>query len=144
MQIRSALATDQAVIQRIVRAAHINPMGLQWNRFIVAEEDGQVVGTGQIKTHGDGSRELASVAVIPEYQRRGIASAIIHQLLARETGELYLFCRPPLEMFYELFGFRRIGRDQMPPHFRRMYGAAATFWKLARRPVQVIVMKRQE
>ncbi len=142
MHIRPALATDQATIQRIVRAAHINPMGLHWQHFIVAEEDGQVIGTGQIKTHGDGSRELASIAVIPQYQHRGIASAIIRELIARETGELYLFCRPPLESFYQPFGFRRIERDEMPSYFRRMYGVASAFWKLARSPVQVIVMKR--
>jgi N-acetylglutamate synthase-like GNAT family acetyltransferase len=130
------------VIQRIVRAAHINPMGLHWRHFVVAEKDSQVIGTGQIKTHGDGSRELASVAVIPEYQHRGIASAIIRELLARETGTLYLFCRLPLESFYQPFGFRRIGLDEMPPYFRRMYGLGTIFWKLAQSPVQVIVMKR--
>jgi N-acetylglutamate synthase-like GNAT family acetyltransferase len=144
MHIRPALATDQATIQRIVRAAHINPMGLDWRRFFVAEKDGQVIGTGQIKTHGDGSRELASVAVIPQYRQRGIASAIIRELLARESGKVYLFCRPPLESFYQPFGFRRIGRAEMPPYFRRMYGVASAFWTLARSPVQVIVMKRQE
>ncbi len=117
-------------------------MGLDWRRFLVAEKDGQVIGTGQIKAHGDGSRELASVAVIPPYRRHGIASAIVRELLARNTGTLYLFCRLPLETFYEPFGFRRIGRDEMPPYFRRMDGIATLFWKLARRQVQVIVMKR--
>ncbi len=142
MQLRPASATDQPAIERIIRAAHINPMGLDWQRFVVAEQDGEVIGTGQIKTHGDGSRELASIAVAPPYQRRRIASAIIGELLARETGPVYLFCRSPLESFYERFGFRRIDHNEMSPYFRRMYGVATAFWKIAHRPVQVIVMKR--
>ncbi len=144
MNIRPAIAQDQDTIKRIVHAANINPLNLDWRHFIVAEEDGQIVGIGQIKTHGDGSRELASIATIPERQGQGIASQIIRTLLARETGELYLMCRSPLESFYSRFGFRRIGPDEMPPYFRRIMRVARLFTTLMReRSVQGIIMKKE-
>ncbi len=144
MHLRPALATDQTTIERIIRAAHINPMDLRWERFVVSEEDGQVIGTGQVKTHGDGSREIASIAVIPDFQHRGVASAIIRELLARERGTVYLFCRASLESFYERFGFHRIGPDEMSPYFRRMHKLANALGVFVRDQVPVIVMKRSE
>jgi N-acetylglutamate synthase-like GNAT family acetyltransferase len=118
--IRPAVARDDQIIKRIVRSARINPMDLNWRRFLVAEDDGQIIGVGQIRQHRDGSRELASIAVIPERERQGIASQIIRALIASEQGTLYLICRKPLETFYTRFGFRRASGDQLPPFFRRM------------------------
>ncbi|HET7467054.1 MAG TPA: GNAT family N-acetyltransferase, partial [Candidatus Dormibacteraeota bacterium] len=88
MRLRAAADRDQATIRRIVRAAGINPTSLQWQRFIVAEERGEIVGVGQVKPHRDGTRELASIAVVPERQGRGLGSEIINALIAREHGEV--------------------------------------------------------
>lgn len=120
MVIRAAAKADEAAIKRIVRAARINPTNLDWRRFLVAEVDGRIVGTGQVKPHRDGSRELASIAVVPAYQRQGVGGQIIRALIARENGPLYLTCRAPLGAYYPRFGFRAIGRDEMPPYFRRL------------------------
>jgi N-acetylglutamate synthase-like GNAT family acetyltransferase len=97
--IRPATEADQAEITRIVRSSNINPFGLHWPRFLIAEDQGRIVGVGQVKQHGDGSRELASIAVIPEYRHKGIATAIVNALLARESGVLYLTCRRQMEPF---------------------------------------------
>lgn len=118
--VRSATAADQAAINRIVRSAGINPFGLHWRRFVVAEANGVVVGTGQIRTHGDGSRELASIAVTPAHRGQGVARSVIEALLARRRDVLFLICRGELEPMYARFGFRRIGRAEAPPHFARM------------------------
>ena len=125
----------------MIRDAGINPMSLDWHRFLIAEDDGVTVGIGQIKVHGDDSRELASLAVIPSRQGQGIASALIHALLANVTGTLYLTCRKQLETYYARFGFRRIERDEMTPYFRRIMRLAGILMALApgRGP---IVMKR--
>ena len=67
-----------------------------------------MVGMGQVKSHGDGSRELASIAVLPKRQGQHIGTAVINALLAREAGVvLHLSCRRELEGYYERFGFRR-------------------------------------
>ena len=114
------MAADQPTITRMVHEAGINPMSLDWHRFLIAEEDGVTVGIGQIKVHGDSSRELASLAVIPSRQGQGIGSALIHALLANVTGEIYLTCRKPLETYYARFGFRLIQSEEMTPYFRRL------------------------
>ncbi len=82
---RWADAEDEAAIKALVRSANINPLGIHWQRFLVAEDAsrtaGSIVGIGQIKVHGDGSRELASIATVPDRQGEGIATAIIEALL---------------------------------------------------------------
>src|SRR4026207_2117218 len=120
--IRPAVAADQKRIGAIIREAQINPMDLKWQHFIVAVNDDtqKIVGTAQIKTHGDGSRELASIATVPNYQHQGIATRPIQHWLANSTGPLYLGCRSQLEPFYERFGFRRLMDKEMPPYFRRL------------------------
>ena len=104
--LRPAVAADQKVIRQIVRQSRINPLGIHWGNFLVAEIAGQIAGIGQIKIHGDESRELASIAVRPEFRRQGIASAIIESLLEGEQGILYLTCLRPMEGFYQPFGIR--------------------------------------
>jgi N-acetylglutamate synthase-like GNAT family acetyltransferase len=118
--IRPAREMDQAEITRIVRSSNINPFGLRWTRFLVAEDQGRIVGIGQVKQHADGSRELASIAVIPEYRHKGVATAVVNALLARESGVLYLTCRRQMEPFYNRFGFVTVVRDEMSPYFRRI------------------------
>lgn len=140
IQIRPATQADQKTIARIIRDAGINPMSLDWHRFVIAEDAGAVVGIGQVKQHGDGSRELASIAVIPERQREGIASDIIRALLANEHGDSYLLCRDELESFYARFGFRKIGQREMSPYFRKIIRVISIFARVAGR--RGIVMKR--
>jgi N-acetylglutamate synthase-like GNAT family acetyltransferase len=118
--IRRATQADQAAITALVRGAGINPFGLRWQRFLVADDGGRVIGTVQIKPHGDGSRELASLAVVPELRGRGVGSDLMQAMLANESGTLYLTCRDHLEGYYARFGFRRLERAEMPRYFRRL------------------------
>jgi amino-acid N-acetyltransferase len=144
--LRPATAADQAEITRIVRSSNINPFGLRWPRFLVAEDQGRIAGVGQVKQHGDASRELASIAVIPAYQRTGVATAVINALLAREAGALYLTCRHQLEPFYNRFGFVTVGREEMTPYFRRIAWIANPPEFLARLwgegGTRILIMKR--
>jgi N-acetylglutamate synthase-like GNAT family acetyltransferase len=116
-------------------------MNLQWPNFVVAEEDGQVIGVGQVKSHSDGSRELASIAVIPGRQREGIGTAVISELLAREAGVvLHLSCRRELEGYYKRFGFRRLEQAAYPPYFRRTTSVANLIMRFF--GIHLIVMRR--
>jgi N-acetylglutamate synthase-like GNAT family acetyltransferase len=140
VKIRPATAADQSTITRMIRAAGINPMSLDWRRFLVMEDDGKIVGIGQIKIHGDGSRELASLAVIPARQGQAIGSALVRALLAGTSGAIYLTCRRTLETYYARFEFRRIEREEMTPYFRRIMRLARVFMVLVPGP-GLIVMK---
>jgi N-acetylglutamate synthase-like GNAT family acetyltransferase len=120
LTIRPATEADQPRILRLIKEVRLPRMNLRWPNFVVAVEDGEVVGMGQVKSHGDGSRELASIAVVPARKAQGIGSAIIQALLAREPGVvLHLSCRRELEGYYERFGFARLEPASYPPYFRR-------------------------
>jgi N-acetylglutamate synthase-like GNAT family acetyltransferase len=140
LTIRTAQEADQPTIHRLIKEASLNRMSLNWPNFVVAEEDGAIVGIGQVKTHGDGSRELASLAVIPDRQSSGIGSALIKTLLVREPGVVYLTCRRQLQGYYERFGFRRLETSEFPPYFKRLIPVINVVGRLFR--VQILVMRR--
>lgn len=138
--IRPAEERDKQAIKALVRSANINPMGIHWQRFLVAEdaapEGRRIVGIGQVKLHGDGSRELASIATVPDRQGEGVATAIIEALLAAQAGvgaPLYLTCRSHMEPFYHRFGFHRVERlDDMPAYFRRLMRIGRVLFAIGR------------
>ena len=141
MTIRPATQADQPTIRRLIREANLNPMSLQWPNFLVAEEDGAIIGLGQVKQHRDGSRELASLAVLPGRQGEGFGSAIVTSLLARERGRvLYLTCRSQLEGYYQRFEFHRLERADYPPYFRRFIPVFNSIGRLFR--TKILVMRR--
>lgn len=119
--LRPATEADFPAIRRLVHDVQINPMGLDWHRFVLAVSPfGEMLGCGQLKQHGDDSVELASIAVKPPYRRQGVAGAIIEQLIQDASRPIYLTCRSSLGSFYEKWGFRAVGRDEMTPYFRRL------------------------
>jgi N-acetylglutamate synthase-like GNAT family acetyltransferase len=122
LRIRPAAKDDARPIRTLVRSVRINPIGLDWRRFLLAvSPDGNMLGCGQIKFHADGSLELASIAVHPESRHTGVARRIITALLEREPARpIYLMCRSELESFYAQFGFAVIDLDELPAYFRRI------------------------
>ena len=124
--LRAATAADQDAIRRMIRAAGLNPLALDWPRFVVAESigeasQGEVVGIGQVKILGDGAPEMASLAVLPGRQGEGVGGAIVWTLLSRTPGPIYLRCASRDEGYYERFGFTTLAPEQMPRSLRRIY-----------------------
>jgi len=142
--LRRARELEFRVIKDLIHLTGINPMGLDWKRFIVAVNDqDQVLGIGQIKPHGEVVLELASIAVYPEYRGQGIAGAIIEHLLRDSPRPLYLTCISSLGPLYEKFGFREISRDEMPRYFQRISKLANVLFAFANRDDHLLVMKLQ-
>lgn len=141
--LRPAVAADQAAIKALIRAVGINPLGLDWRRFLVnVDDNGRLLACGQIKPHGDGTREMASIAVVPEWRHRGLARAIIRELQEQAGPPLWLTCMDSLVSFYQPFGFVRLADPAaMSPHFRRMHHLARLFFKLSRESGELAVMK---
>jgi len=131
--LRPARETESRAIKDLINSVGINPMGLDWKRFVVAvNEQDQVIGTGQLKPHGGDILELASIAVIPEYRGQGIARAIIEYLLKDSARPLYLTCRSNLEPLYKKFGFHAITYNEMPRYYQRISTLAGWLEAVAR------------
>jgi N-acetylglutamate synthase-like GNAT family acetyltransferase len=142
--LRPATEADDRRIHQIISKAQINPMGLNWRRFILAvDQNDDLIGCGQVKPHADGSRELASIAVVPEWRSRGVARAIIEYLLEQYPGKLYLTCRSQLGPMYQKFGFEAQDQAEMTPYFKRLSRVVKFINKIAHRPVQLLVMRRE-
>lgn len=141
--LRPANAADFGAIKNLVHTARINPLGLKWPRFIIAENYlGEVIGCAQIKSHRDGSQELASLVVSPDYRGQGIARSLVARLTSNHEGDLYLTCGSSLGEFYEKFGFELIDEQQMPPFFRRVSRLASLLDILYKGDETMLVMRR--
>jgi amino-acid N-acetyltransferase len=119
--IRPAQQEDQETIVAFIRQAKLNPRNLHWQNFLIAEENGRIVGLRQVKVYPDGTREVASGFVLPEYRRQGISARLMNELLARETGPLYTMVNQKRAPYYEQFGFQPVDIRQLPSDFRKEY-----------------------
>jgi N-acetylglutamate synthase-like GNAT family acetyltransferase len=142
--LRPARETESAQIKDLIHFVGINPMDLDWRRFVVAvNERDEMIGCGQLKPHGKDILELASLAVYPEYQGQGVGRAIIEYLLNDSPRPLYLMCESSVGPLYEKFGFRGISYEDMPRYFQRISRLARLATALARREERLLVMKLQ-
>jgi N-acetylglutamate synthase-like GNAT family acetyltransferase len=119
--IRPARQDDQESIVSFISQAKLNPRNLHWQNFLVAEENGRIVGIRQVKVHAQGTREVASGFVLPEHRRQGISARLMNELLAREQGPLYPMVNEKRAPYYEQFGFRKVRINELPSDFRKEY-----------------------
>ncbi|MDO9088209.1 MAG: GNAT family N-acetyltransferase [Anaerolineaceae bacterium] len=141
--IRKATKDDAPFIRTLIWRVGINPIGLNWQSFVVAVHNhGIRIGCAQLKIHRDGSFELASVAVVPLYRHQGVADAMVREIIYGQTPPIYLTCRGSLASFYDRFGFIEMTHlDLMPAYFRRVKRVLLWFEKrgLAKERLAVMV-----
>src|SRR5436309_4432924 len=85
-------------------------------RLIVAEIDGEVVGSGVAQRSDMGDRISVKVRVLPHARRRGVGTAILRDLVDHASGFGYDKVATHLEEdaarpFAERFGFREVDRQ---------------------------------
>jgi N-acetylglutamate synthase-like GNAT family acetyltransferase len=84
-----ATQAHQPTIKALIGQARLNPLGVNWRRFVVAvDESGTIIGCGQLKPHRDGSLGLASIVVAPIWRGQGVARAVIEHLLVDNPRSL--------------------------------------------------------
>lgn len=113
--IRPATLADQPHIVSLARGERVKPTGLDWPRFVVADDEGEIVGAVQLRAHPDGSRELGSLIVAPAHRKRGIAARLIETRLADASGRVLVITGRVHAGFYARWGFRRIRPIAAPP-----------------------------
>ena len=140
--LRSARETDSKPIKELIHLVGINPTGLDWKRFVVAvNAQDQVIACGQLKPHGEAILELASLAVWPEFQGRGLGRLIIEELLKKSPRPLYLMCMSKNGGLYEKFGFRILEYKDMPRYFQRISKLAGFADAFMRSGESLLIMK---
>lgn len=77
--------------------------------LVGAYEEDRLVGLGRVISDGALYALIVDVVVLPPYQRRGIGSAIMEQLLDRcrssRVRDVKLFAAKGMSHFYQQFGF---------------------------------------
>ena len=147
INIRPAGPGDQQTIVSLIHQAKLNPRNLHWEHFLVAEANGKIVGVRQVKVHAQGTREVASGFVLPEYRNQGISALLMNELLAREHGPLYSMIDQKWLRYYEQFGFQRVVADQLPSDFHKEYWIGRIITSLIslfrRDKLRIIPLKRE-
>jgi len=129
VRLRRAHREDQGAIRRMVRREGLDPTDLHWSHFMVAELDGTLVGTGQVRPYPR-CPELGSLVVRSDLRGQGIAARLIEGLLADQPGDVYLECGSYLAGYYQRFGFEEIPWQQAPMPLKLKAGLGRTIGRL--------------
>lgn len=111
--LRPACEADQPAIRALVHSEGLDPTGLRWQHFTVAEASGEIVGVGQIRPHPH-CRELGSLVIQPAWRQQGLGAALVQAILAAERSDVYLECPVWMVAYYTRFGFATIRLRQTP------------------------------
>lgn len=113
--LRPTRPEDLPPVLKLLEDAGLPVAGVEewFDRFIVAEHDGRVVGVAGLEVHGtDGL--LRSVAVADDWRGRGLGGALTDRVLEHCTHDglsaVYLLTQTA-ETFFPRHGFVRIERD---------------------------------
>lgn len=116
--LRRVGSDDLPGVLRLLREARLPLDGVPGGLadLIVAEADGEVVGAAGMERYGT-SALLRSVAVSPRYQGRGIARALVEQLLEAARcdciHDVYLRTTTA-EEYFPRFGFAPVAIEEVP------------------------------
>jgi predicted GNAT family acetyltransferase len=111
-------ALDWGELSELYRKAPLgekSPMDLQtvfsnsrFKCFVYANEE--LIGVGRALADGLDCAYIADVAVHPEFQGKGLGTAIIEKLVSLSNGhkKIILYANPGTEGFYQTIGFHRM------------------------------------
>ena len=122
-RLRTATSADRDVALALLRGANLPSEGVE-DRFpdgyIVAESGGGVIAVAGLEPYGAFGL-LRSMAVSPEWRRRGIGKALTERLLAlgRTMGlEAVYLLTTTAQAYFTGKDFGRIDREDVPPEIR--------------------------
>lgn len=119
IQYRGATESDMGQISDLLASVRGDVGDLHHEQFLVACIGGVIFGCVRIKELANGEKELASLAVAPEWRNRGIGSALVSKVVSKERrSSVYLHCFQDRRAFYARHGFRVANLDELPPAVR--------------------------
>ena len=125
MEIKQASLEDvpgiAALVDRFARSGEILPRRIEdiyqtVREWVVAEEDGQVVGCASLVVLWADMAEVRSLVVVPEAQGQGVGRRLMAALLVQaahmELPQVIALTRKP--GFFVKLGFRTVPRESLP------------------------------
>ncbi len=83
--------------------------------FILAKDNGVVVGCARIKVLEDAVFELSSLFVKPEYRGQGMGRSLVSKIISKDHRRpIYLLTMKETIPFYEVNGFTAINPKELP------------------------------
>ncbi len=110
IQITKAIEQDFDFIKQHIQLFDLDNRDLQFQQFVVAKLDHNVVGFGRIRKH-KGCDEFCSLGILESYRHQGIARALTLVCIELSTKPIYLVCIIP--EFFEPLGFTIV--TEYPP-----------------------------
>lgn len=121
-QVRPAAPGDLPAVERLLTASSLPLDGVRdaLPTFVVAESGDEIVGVAGLEVCDDNAL-LRSVAVHPDWRSHGVGRALVTRVIADAESQgiraLYLLTTTA-ERYFPTFGFRTIGRDEVPGDVR--------------------------
>lgn len=110
IRITKAIKQDFDFIKQHIQLFDLDNRDLQFQQFVVAKLQDDIVGFGRIRKH-KGCDEFCSLGIIEAYRNQGIAEALILARIELSTQPIYLVCIIP--EFFEPLGFTIV--TEYPP-----------------------------
>lgn len=121
MEITLSTDIDKISWEELARVLELAPLGKKrdpkkleqafrnsWLR-VFAFHGTELVGTGRALSDGVWRAAIYDVAVLPEYQGKGVGSKIVQHLVqAANVDVVMLYAAPGKQAYYERFGFRNM------------------------------------
>lgn len=125
MRIRKAIIRDakdiHSIINRFAKRDKMLPRSLNEiyeniRDFFVCTERGGIIGVSALHVLWDNLAEIRSIAVLKEYQGKGIGRRLIRQCIkeAKKLGVMRVFALTYNPEFFKDLGFKEIDKNSLP------------------------------
>ncbi|HYI11471.1 MAG TPA: GNAT family N-acetyltransferase [Thermoanaerobaculia bacterium] len=142
-RLRLAVAADEGWINAAYADVHFQLSDLSRELMVVAEVDGERAGIGRLVPLSDQACELGGILVFDQFRGRGIALAIVAELLRHAAGRT-VYCVPftDLEPIYARAGF--VLCEEEPGRLPKLQEKLDWCRREIDRPVSLMVLSRIE
>ncbi|MBP7000607.1 GNAT family N-acetyltransferase [Amaricoccus sp.] len=145
--VRPAVAGDMPAIRGLMAGERVNPTGIDWRNFLIAEAADGVVGIVQLRPAGPGAVEIGSLVVRAGLRGGGLGRRLVDAAVAATGGRrAFVVTAAARAPFFAAWGFRPVPARSAPWSVRRnwLLGQAGSLVALAHgtRPRRLAVLER--
>ena len=107
---------QEYAIKGILLPRSLNSIYENIRDFFVYEENGKIVGIGSLHVYWEDLAEIKSLAVLEEYQHKGIGKQIVQKCIedAKNLGLKKVFALTYVPEFFKKLGFKEADKSEFP------------------------------